>query len=406
MNNPLISNNGQEETPSVSIGHDEVEPLFASFFLAGFECSTHQLLTGRRLDLIASTKHDKFVRRDYARLRQVGIESARDGIRWHLIERSRGIYEFSSVLPMLRAAREQGLQVIWDLFHYGWPEHIEIFKPAFVDGLARLAREFVKVHNQETDTIPFLAPTNENSYFAWAGGELARMYPGERRRGGELKEQLVRACIAVAEAAWDIDPRARLVHTDPIINVVGKPRNPRAGRLAADYNEAQYQSWDMICGRLKPELGGDPRYLDVIGVNYYPHNQWMVENKPDQVRPYFLTPSHPSYRPLRSMLSEVHQRFGRPIFLAETGTEGKARPNWFRYVCDEVAAAIAAGVRIEGICLYPIVNHPGWINNRHCHNGLWDYADANGEREIYIPLEKELERQTSRFQAHLASVAV
>ena len=84
----------------------------------------------------------------------------------------------------------------------------------------------------------------------------------------------------------------------------------------------------------------------------------------------------------------------------------KARPNWFRYVCDEVAAVIAGGVRIEGICLYPIVSHPGWINNRHCHNGLWDYADANGEREIYIPLEKELERQTLRFQAHLPSVAV
>ena len=104
------------------------------------------------------------------------------------------------------------------------------------------------------------------------------MYPGKRRRGGGLKEQLVRACIAVAEAVWDIDPGARFVHTDPIINVVGKPRNPRATRLAASYNEAQDQSWDMICGRLKPELGGHPRYLDVIGVNYYPQYGWSKTN--------------------------------------------------------------------------------------------------------------------------------
>jgi hypothetical protein len=53
------------------------------------------------------------------------------------------------------------------------------------------------------------------------------------------------------------------------------------------------------------------------------------------------------------------QRFERIIFVAKTGTEGMARPSWFRYVCDEVAAAIAAGIGIEGICLYPIVNHRG-----------------------------------------------
>jgi beta-glucosidase/6-phospho-beta-glucosidase/beta-galactosidase len=406
MNKQLTSNNDQEEAPTSSFEGGEWQPLFDTFFLAGFECSTHRLLTGRRLDLIGSTKHDKFARQDYARLRQVGIEAARDGLRWHLIEKSKGLYDFSSVLPMLRAAREKNLQIIWDIFHYGWPEHIDIFKPAFVDRLARFAREFVKLHSQETDRIPFLAPTNENSYFAWAGGELARMYPGKRRRGGELKEQLVRACIAVAEAVWDIDPRTRLVHTDPIINVVGNPRNPRAAGIASAYNEAQYQNWDMISGRLRPELGGHPKYLDVIGINYYPHNQWMVANKPDQVRPYFLTTHHPSYRPLRRMLSEVQQRYGRPVFVAETGTEGTARPSWFRYVCDEVAAAIDAGVRIEGVCLYPIVNHPGWINNRHCHNALWDYADQNGEREIYAPLAEELERQIRRFEVHLRPLAV
>ena len=157
----------------------------------------------------------------------------------------------------------------------------------------------------------------------------------------------------------------------------------------------------MICGRLR-----HPKYLDVLGVNYYPHNQWMVENKPDQVRPYFLTIHHPSYRPLRRMLSEVQQRYGRPVFVAETGTEGNARQSWFRYVCDEVAVAIDAGVRIEGICLYPIVNHPGLINNRHCHNALWDYADQTGERKIYAPLAKELERQIRRFEVHLRALAV
>src|SRR3712207_8963919 len=39
-------------------------------------------------------------------------------------ETAPGRYDWSSFLPMLRAARDRGIQVIWDLCHYGWPENI------------------------------------------------------------------------------------------------------------------------------------------------------------------------------------------------------------------------------------------------------------------------------------------
>jgi hypothetical protein len=64
-----------------------------------------------------------------------------------------------------------------------------------------------------------------------------------------------------------------------------------------------------------------------------------------------------------------------------------------RYICNEVYAAIAAGVPIEGICLYPILNHPGWDDDRHCYNGLFDYANDDGNREVDVPLARELARQ-------------
>ena len=48
------------------------------------------------------------------------------------------------------------------------------------------------------------------------------------------------------------------------------------------------------------------------------------------------------------------------------------------------------GVPLVGLCLYPIVNHPGWDDDRHCQNGLWDYADANGGRESYAPFESAI----------------
>jgi DNA-binding FadR family transcriptional regulator len=54
---------------------------------------------------------------------------------------------------------------------------------------------------------------------------------------------------------------------------------------------------------------------------------------------------------------------------------------------------------VHGICLYPIVNHPGWEDDRHCYNGLWDYADADGRRAIFEPLAREIEMQQQRLAA-------
>jgi hypothetical protein len=93
------------------------------------------------------------------------------------------------------------------------------------------------------------------------------------------------------------------------------------------------------------------------------------------------------------------------MFLAETGIEDEARPAWLRYVCAEVLAAMEAGVQIEGICLYPIVNHPGWVDDRHCYNGLWDYTDKDGNRQIYEPLALELAVQQEQFERVLKNIA-
>ena len=59
--------------------------LFKSFLQAGFECSTHVLKSGKRLDLVASTGHDQWADQDFVRLRDAGILTAREGLRWHLI---------------------------------------------------------------------------------------------------------------------------------------------------------------------------------------------------------------------------------------------------------------------------------------------------------------------------------
>src|SRR5262249_51669573 len=116
--------------------------VFGSFFGGGFECSTHKRPSGGRLDLIGATKHDLFALRDYRRLHGLSLRVAREGVRWHLVETRPGHYDFSSVAPITEAARATGTQVIWDLCHFGWPEHLDLFKPEFVESLANLGAAF------------------------------------------------------------------------------------------------------------------------------------------------------------------------------------------------------------------------------------------------------------------------
>jgi len=202
------------------------------------------------------------------------------------------------------------------------------------------------------------------------------------------------------DAIWAATPEARFMHVDPIIHVLAEPHRPQDKEKAEAYRRSQFQSWDMISGRLCPELGGNEKYLEIIGANFYPHNQWFYNlegyKRVREFRP--ISRRNPLYRPFREMLRELFERYRRPVFIAETGSENRIRASWFRYVCGETQAALEAGVPVQGICLYPIVNHPGWNDSRHCHNALWDYPDADGNRKIYAPLARELQRWQKIFE--------
>jgi len=376
-------------------------PLFSSFFGGGFECSTFKRRSGQRMDFTAATNHDRFARQDYLRLNEQGIRVAREGVRWHLVEARRGHYDFSSVRSIARAARETKTQVIWDLCHFGWPDHLDLFSPEFTAALAHYGAATAQWLARESEEPPWFVPVNEISFFSWAAGDEGSMYPFVTGRGLELKTQLVRAAIAAMDAIWAKVPRARFVHVDPLIHVVASPRHPEEQSAAEAYRLSQFQAWDMLSGRLWPELGGHERYFDVIGVNFYPHNQWFYNLKNfRRIRKFTpLSRKHPLYRPLRELLREVYERYRRPFFIAETGAEGRARAGWLRYVCQETVATLEEGTPLEGICLYPILNHPGWIDDRHCYNGLWDYPDEKGERSIYKPLAAELRRWRKVFES-------
>jgi beta-glucosidase/6-phospho-beta-glucosidase/beta-galactosidase len=369
---------------------------FQSFFLGGFECSTHRLRNGKRLDLVHSTRHDQFAASDFRLLQDHGIFSAREGLRWHLIETQPNQFDFSSAHTIIDAACETGMQVVWDLWHYGWPDDIDIFSEGFLSRFTAFARAAAEQLSEKIEA-PLICPINEISFFSWAGGDGGIFNPFARNRGNEMKRQLVRATIASINAMRQINSRIKFFHIDPMINVLAKNPTPENVAAANAYHRSQFEAYDMIVGRESPELGGQEHLIDVVGVNYYIHNQWTYPGEGGSM----IVPSDPRYRHVRDLLRETFEHYQKPLFIAETGIEDETRPAWLRYLSNEVFAAIAEGVPVEGVCLYPILNHPGWEDDRHCYNGLFDYADDRGRREVYEPLAAELTRQQRFAEAAL-----
>ncbi len=353
--------------------------------MAGFECSSHRRLSdGARLDLIAATGHDRLVGEDYRACAEHGLATVRDGLRWHLIEREPGRFDWSSWLPMLEAAAESGVQVMWDLFHYGSPDHIDQGSPDFTLSYARIAAAAVRLHREVTGTAAIVCPLNEISFLAWASRNNVFPAIGANQEPGWLGRHLVGTAIAGMRAMREADPDCRFIWAEPLINVL--PKTPADAAAAEAKRLSQYHAYDMLSGRTAPELGGSPQWLDAVGVNFYSDNQWYLEGGA-------IPLGHSDYRPLADMLVETYQRYGRPLLITETGAEGSARPAWFHYVCDEVREAIRQGVPMAGVCLYPIASFPGWDDERHRQFGLFSVPRADGRRDAYEPLVAELYRQ-------------
>lgn len=371
----------------VPFGEQDLKiPTFCSYIQAGFECSTHKLRNGKRLDMVAATQHDRYVDRDYEAIVNLGICTVREGIRWHLIAKPSGELDFSSVRPILESARRHGIEVIWDVFHFGWPDWLDVFSHEWIDAFERLSEGFARFLAAEGGIDPWIAPLNEISFVSWAAGDTAYLNPFETNRGHELKRQLVSAFVRGAGAIRRVLPQARLVSPEPVIHIAGRPGVPGDAESAEAYRLSMFEAWDMILGRVHRDLGGSESNIDVIGVNFYDRNQWY--NFGDTLRR-----GDPHYRPFHQILLEVYERYRRPIFVSETGTENDERAPWFAYIATECRLAMEKGVPLEGICIYPILNHPGWDDDRHCYNGVLDYAGPDGRRAAYQPLAAEIRKQ-------------
>ena len=346
---------------------------FQSFWWVGYECTDQLNCFGNRVDFLPLTGHLQRLGDDYADLAPFGIHTVREGIRWSQVERTAYQYDWRVVGRMMDEGHRRGIQQLWDLCHFGYPDDLTPLHPMFARRFAHLCRAFVRFYRDRyPDDELIVTPINEVSFMAWLVGDVRGTSPYCVGQGWEVKYGLMRAYIEGVAAMREIDPTIRILTTEPLVQIV-PPMEATEQEIidAAIADDNQFQATDILTGRMCPELGGSPEFLDVLGLNYYYNNQWLLGL--GTFLPWNDTPPDPRWLPLRYLLAKAHRRYDRPIALTETSHAGIDRPVWIEMIGRECAAVIEAGVPLQGVCLYPIVDRPDWDHPHHWHHsGLWD----------------------------------
>ncbi|KAF5057508.1 hypothetical protein DSECCO2_356050 [anaerobic digester metagenome] len=346
---------------------------FKTFFMGGFECADHLNRRGERINLLKETQHNFRVEQDYQLLSETGIHVVREGICWSEVEKTKEEYDFSNISSRISAAEKYGIQQIWDLIHFGYPDDLFPTHPMFCERFEKLCLAFARFYKAHAKQNLMVIPINEISFLSWFSGEDRGTTPYAANSGWDVKYHLCKAAIIGVKALKRTIPACRIIWAEPLIKIHGDG-SATPGHLH-EVNEYAYQAMDMISGKICPELGGDESFLDIVGLNYYWNCQWIIYS---DTLPW---PETENKRvPLHQLLQEVYDRYERPLFLAETGHFGVGRVPWMEEITSECLTALEKRVPIWGICIYPVLDRPDWDDlNRYSNCGLYD-LDRNKNR--------------------------
>ena len=81
----------------------------------------------------------------------MGMLTAREGLRWHLIEKTRGQYDFSSVLPFLKLPKVRAFRSSGTCCISGGPSYLDIFDAEWVEAFAGFAGAFGRLLHKRND---------------------------------------------------------------------------------------------------------------------------------------------------------------------------------------------------------------------------------------------------------------
>jgi len=334
----------------------------------GFE-STYQPAFDR--DVVETTQHDRRWRADLDLLEGCGVHTLRYPLRWHRIEPEPGRFDWAHTDAVLGHMRDRGLRPIVDLLHHtSHPRWVgDLAAPGFGPAFVR----FVEAVAERYPWLPAYTVCNEPFTTVLLCGQEGLWPPHLRGDEGfvAVASSLLPAVTAASRSLRDALPAARHVH----VEAAERHTWDRGGEAAAELcNDRRFLLTDLLVGlpvdRDRPFArhlaahGGahlldvEPGSVDVLGLDYYAHNQWHWTGRGG-------TNVAPAPPPLSDLFVEYWDRYRLPTALGETNLCGAAsdRASWLRYAVEQCEVAVGAGVPVEGLCWFPVVDSADWASH-------------------------------------------
>jgi hypothetical protein len=301
-----------------------------------------------RQDEVKLIRHDEFLETDYQLLVDIGCVGVRDAARWYVSHPAPHVFEWGWFDRVVAAAEKYRLELYLDLWHYGYPDWLDLLSDEAPYHFAEFAREIAKRY----PTLRYYCVCNEPTLMVEKAGKQGKWKPFlEGKEGADkVRRQMCLAIIAASKAILEERPDAVLALPEPWHATHGRPEHVQARIL------------DTVMGLRAPELGGHSDLVHIIGLNHY--------------RDSTLPPFH-------KMLELAHKRWpDKPLWLAETSgpPRGWRQTEWFWWMMAEVRLAQLAGVYLPVFTWAPAISMYDWVREeKQLHNGIWKIA-KDGKR--------------------------
>lgn len=355
-------------------------------FATGIENSCPTIEWGGRTirqDELEKTGHYEHWRDDFRVLKELGISVLRYGPPYIRSHTGPGKYDWGFADDTFRALRDQQVEIIADLCHFGVPDWIGDFQnPEF----PRLFVDYVETFARRFPWVRFYTPVNEifvaatfSAQFGWWNERLK----SDRAFVTALKH-LCQANVMAMQAILKLNPKAIFIQSES--SQYFHAEGPDCENAARRYNEKRFLSLDLSYGyhvnatiyeylldngMTRDEyhwfLQNHVRSRCIMGNDYYDTNENMVH------RDGSISASGEifGYYPI------THQYFARyslPVMHTETNY---AEPNAVRWLYKEWANVHRLkqdGVPLVGFTWYSLQDQVDWDTalreNNGCVNAL------------------------------------
>ncbi|MEA2706897.1 MAG: hypothetical protein QOH22_1685 [Gemmatimonadaceae bacterium] len=308
-------------------------------------------------------------REDFGLVGELGVQALRYGPPYYKTHIGPNKFDWTSADEPIHHLREQGIELIADLCHFGVPDWLGGFQdPAFPVLFAEYARAFARRY----PWVRYYTPINE--IFICASFSALRGYWNEALADeGAFARAMRNLCMGhelAVEAILAERPDAIIVQSESIehFHAAGKKAEPRAARE----NAFKHLSLDLTLGR---ELGpGMASFLNDhgvtsndlsffrerrgvgqrwLGLDYYPTCEHRVSStgKSTTAR---------SAKGFRLLAAEYYSRYRIPLFHCETNRVSTLAVDWLQGQWDDIVALRSSGIPVMGFTWFSLTDQIDW----------------------------------------------